>query len=291
MHEVRETRLPGVGTKFTMDTHRGESVCVVVHTDGMREVYHFEDQDDEPHRLALNDDEARQVGALLGGVIYRPQLVQDLEMALGDLVVEWIELPADSPLVGLTVMTCRIRRATGSTIVAILRDGGTVAMPHPDETLRAGDVLVVIGRPEAFPIVRRMVAEGPPADDQSVDEPPHRSAPPTLDNEAAVRQAMVEKRPVRAHYDGGLREFCPHAIGTKDGQTRVFAFQFAGYSRRGLPPGGGWRCFPIARLTELSVHDGPWHTGDGPGDPHICIDQIDFQVGGSTPPTASPGPI
>ena len=132
MREVRETRLPGVGTKFTMETHRGESVCVVVHTDGLRELYHFEDPDDEPYRIALNDDEARQVGALLGGVIYRPQLVQDLEMALGDLVVEWIELPPNSPLVGLTVMTCRIRRTTGSTIVAILRGGGSVAMPHPD---------------------------------------------------------------------------------------------------------------------------------------------------------------
>jgi TrkA domain protein len=162
MYEVRETRLPGVGTKFTMDTHRGESVCVVVHTDGLRELYHFEDPDEDPTRIALNDDEARQVGALLGGVIYRPQLVQDLELALGDLVVEWIELPAESPLVGLTVMTCRIRRTTGATIVAILRSGGAVAMPHPDEVLRAGDVLVVIGPPEVFPTIRRLVADGPP---------------------------------------------------------------------------------------------------------------------------------
>ena len=37
MNEIRETRLPGVGTKFTMDTRRGESVCAVVHTDGLRE--------------------------------------------------------------------------------------------------------------------------------------------------------------------------------------------------------------------------------------------------------------
>ncbi len=166
MREVRETRLPGVGTKFTMDTRRGEGVCVIVHTDGLRELYHFDERDDEePYRIALNDDEARQVGALLGGVIYRPQLVQDLELALGDLVVEWIELPSDSPLVGLTVMTCRIRRTTGSTIVAILRQGGAVAMPHPDEVLQADDVLVVIGTPDVFPIIRRLVAEGPSADD------------------------------------------------------------------------------------------------------------------------------
>ena len=33
--EVRETRLPGVGTKFTLRTHRGDKLSSVVHLDGM----------------------------------------------------------------------------------------------------------------------------------------------------------------------------------------------------------------------------------------------------------------
>ncbi len=93
MLEVRETRLPGVGTKFTLRTGRGEKVSSVVHLDGMREIYHYTDEDDEPHVLTLNDEEARQLGAIIGGVVYRPQLVEDLEVALKDLVMEWIELP------------------------------------------------------------------------------------------------------------------------------------------------------------------------------------------------------
>ena len=144
-----------------METRKGESVCAIVHMDGLREIYHFEDPDEDAHRIALDDDEARQLGAILGGVIYRPQLVQELELALKDLVIEWIELPAASPLVGLTVMTCRIRRTTGATIIAILRDSGAVAMPHPDEVLHAADVLVVIGRPDAFAQIKRIVADGP----------------------------------------------------------------------------------------------------------------------------------
>lgn len=163
MVEVRETRLPGVGTKFTMRLHTGEKVCTVVHVDGLREIYHFlNDDDEEPVVVTLNDEEARQLGAILGGVVYRPQLVKDLEVALKDLVMEWIELPADSPLIGLTVATCRIRSTTGATIVAILRDSGTLATPHPDETLRVGDTLVVIGRPGSFDDIRRLVADGPP---------------------------------------------------------------------------------------------------------------------------------
>ena len=163
MLEVRETRLPGVGTKFTMRTTRGDKVSSVVHLDGMREIYHYSDEDDEPHVITLNDEEARQLGAIIGGVVYRPQLVKDLELALEDLVMEWIELPTTSPLVGLTVATCRIRSTTGATIVAILRESGSLATPHPDEVLRADDTMVVIGRPESFDEIRRLVAEGPPA--------------------------------------------------------------------------------------------------------------------------------
>lgn len=164
MVEVRETRLPGVGTKFTMRTHAGEKVSTVVHVDGLREIYHYlGDNDEDPVVVRLNDDEARQLGAILGGVVYRPHLVQDLEVALKDLVMEWIELHDDSPLIGLTVATCRIRSTTGSTIVAIMRDSGSVAVPHPDEVLRGKDTLVVIGRPESFGDIRRLVAEGPAA--------------------------------------------------------------------------------------------------------------------------------
>jgi TrkA domain protein len=161
MLEVRETRLPGVGTKFTLRTHRSEKLSSVVHLDGMREIYHYTNAD-EPHVITLNDEEARQLAAILGGVVYRPQLVKDLEVALKDLVMEWIELPADSPLVGLTVATCRIRSTTGATIVAILRESGSLATPHPDEVLRADDTLVVIGRPESFDEINRLVREGPP---------------------------------------------------------------------------------------------------------------------------------
>jgi TrkA domain protein len=163
MVDVEETRLPGVGTKFTIQTARDEKICSVVHVDGLREIYAYDDEDEEPHVIVLNDEEARQLGAILGGVVYRPQLVEDLEVAIKDLVIEWIELPAKSPLVGLTVATCRIRSTTGATIVAILRDAGALAVPHPDEELRAGDVLVVIARPDTLPDIRKLIESGPPA--------------------------------------------------------------------------------------------------------------------------------
>ncbi|MDA3005641.1 MAG: hypothetical protein O3B97_03150, partial [Actinomycetota bacterium] len=149
MIEVRETRLPGVGKKFTMRTHLGEDVCAVVHIDGRRELYYRPDPDEDAQSvIVLSDDEAHELGSILGGVVYRPELLDKLEIALKDLAIDWIDIPAESPLVGLTVATCRIRTTTGGTIVAIIRKESSVAMPHPDEIIRAGDTLVVITTPE-----------------------------------------------------------------------------------------------------------------------------------------------
>ena len=165
MIEVRETRLPGVGKKFTMRTQRGEDVCAVVHIDGRRELYHRPDPDEDADAvIVLTDEEAHELGSILGGVVYRPELLDHLEVALSDLAIEWIDIPDDSPLVGLTVATCRIRTTTGGTIIAIIRPEGARAMPHPDEVIRAGDTLVVITTPETFAAIQRLVAEGPPTD-------------------------------------------------------------------------------------------------------------------------------
>lgn len=165
MIEVRETRLPGVGKKFSMRTQRGEDVCAVVHIDGRRELYHRPDPDEDADSvIVLTDEEAHELGSILGGVVYRRELLDKLEIALKDLAIDWIDIPAESPLVGLTVATCRIRTTTGGTIVAIIRKESSVAMPHPDEVIQAGDTLVVITTPETFEALQRLVAEGPPAD-------------------------------------------------------------------------------------------------------------------------------
>jgi TrkA domain protein len=163
--EVRETRLPGVGKKFTMRTHLGEDVCAVVHIDGRRELYHRPDPDEDSNAvIVLNDEEAHELGSILGGVVYQPELLDKLEIVLKDLAIDWIDIPETSPIVGLTVATCRIRTTTGGTIVAIIRPEGAIAMPHPDEVIRPRDTLVVITTPETFEALKRLVAEGPAPD-------------------------------------------------------------------------------------------------------------------------------
>ena len=74
-------------------------MAIILHNDGDREIYFFRHEDDEDPAavIRLDDDEARQLGAVLGGAYERPKIVEDLEMALGELLIEWVKVPDDSP--------------------------------------------------------------------------------------------------------------------------------------------------------------------------------------------------
>ena len=117
--ELRQTRLPGVGTKFTLTLDSGGRLAVILHNDGKREIYFFSRaHDDEPRAvIELDDDEARQVGAVLGGAYERPKIVEELEMALGELLIEWVPVPDNSPWIGKSLAESGFRARTGITVI------------------------------------------------------------------------------------------------------------------------------------------------------------------------------
>ena len=71
--DLQETRLPGIGVKYALPLDDGGRVTVILHNDGLREIYWFRRGDDDPRAvIRLDDDEARQLGAVLGGGHGRP---------------------------------------------------------------------------------------------------------------------------------------------------------------------------------------------------------------------------
>ena len=159
--ELRETRLPGIGTKYTIPLDDGGRVTVILHNDGLREIYWFKRGDDDPRAvIRLDDDEARQLGAVLGGAYERPKIVEDLEMALGDLLIEWIPVPDGSPVIGKTLAEVAFRQRTGITIIAILREPEPITGAQPHHTLEAGDTLVTVGKGGQYAAFRRMLQTG-----------------------------------------------------------------------------------------------------------------------------------
>ncbi len=136
--ELRETRLPGIGVKYGFRTSEGGRLAIVLHNDGVREIYFFRhDHDDEPSEvIRLDDDEARQLGAVIGGAYERPKIVEELELALGELTIEWVPVPDESPLTGQTLAECGFRAKTGITVIAILREPEPVAGAQPSDMSR-----------------------------------------------------------------------------------------------------------------------------------------------------------
>jgi K+:H+ antiporter subunit KhtT len=159
---VEETRLPGIGSKFTLRLDSGGRLAVILHNDGKRELYHFRHAgDEEPWSvITLDDDEARQLGAVVGGAYERPKIVEDLEMALGELQIEWIPVPDESPWIGRTLAECGFRAKTGITVIAILREPEPVTGAQPGDTIQRGDTLVTVGKAGQYPEFRRLLTSG-----------------------------------------------------------------------------------------------------------------------------------
>ncbi len=160
--DLQETRLPGIGVKYGFRTDQGGRLAVILHNDGMREIYFFRHaQDDEPRAvIRLDDDEARQLGAVIGGAYERPKIVEELEMALGELTIEWVPVPDDSPAIGKTLAECGFRARTGITIIAILREPESVSGAQPGDVVQQGDTLVTVGKLSQYAAFRRMLATG-----------------------------------------------------------------------------------------------------------------------------------
>ena len=158
--DVQETRLPGIGSKFALRLDAGGRLAIILHNDGKRELYYFRHAgDEEPQAvITLDDDEARQLGAVVGGAYERPKIVEDLEMALGELLIEWEPVPETSPWIGKTLAESGFRAKTGITVIAILREPEPVTGAQPDDVIQRGDTLVTVGKAGQYAAFRKLLA-------------------------------------------------------------------------------------------------------------------------------------
>jgi TrkA domain protein len=145
--QFKEVDLPGIGKKFSIITSGKEKVSVIIHLSGKREIYFFEKGDfDEPaYSFVLNEEEANQLGSVLMGTFFKPEAKEEKEMSLKNLIIEWISLEKDSPLINKSIKESEIRKKTGASVVAIIRGDLAITNPSPDEILREGDTIVLVG--------------------------------------------------------------------------------------------------------------------------------------------------
>ena len=155
---VKEGELPGIGKKYSIRTESGDTIVVVIHYTGKREIYYFEDDSEEPTAvIELTDEEARTLGTILVGALFQPTSDEEkIGFLMKHLAFEWVKVPEGSFLVGKTIKELEIRKKFGVIIVAVVREENVVVSPSPLFRIEAGDTLVVVGTLEN---VKRFVKE------------------------------------------------------------------------------------------------------------------------------------
>jgi voltage-gated potassium channel len=103
-------------------------------------------------------------GHRLAHLILKPTVVDFFETAMragaDQLNIEDVAVTPDSPAIGRTLDELNIRRVTGATVLAILREGNPIASPPGDLALAKGDQLLALGTREQLARLEALIAGG-----------------------------------------------------------------------------------------------------------------------------------
>ncbi|ACX63541.1 potassium/proton antiporter regulatory subunit, CPA2 family [Paenibacillus sp. cl141a] len=162
MSIIRESDLPGIGKKFLIQARSGDKLVVVIHDDGRRELYHFEDDDPEEtiSQITLEDDEARQIAGIIGGMTYKPKALETIEVTLEDLIIEWARIEPHYKCVGQSIAGLQVRQRTGANVLAIVNKKEQKINPGPDDILTAGSTLVLAGERKQIKQLKELLVNG-----------------------------------------------------------------------------------------------------------------------------------
>jgi len=146
MAEVRETELPGVGTRFDFTSSSGDPVSVLVHRSGRREilVYDRDDPDQCRTALRLSSEDTLTLVEVLGA----SRVITNLAAAqqeLAGLAIDWLTVAPSSQWANHTLEDAAIHTRTGVSIVAIIRGDQAIDAPGADTVLQPDDRVVAIG--------------------------------------------------------------------------------------------------------------------------------------------------
>ncbi len=158
MPQVHETKLPGVGVRHEFTTDEGRNMAVIVHHDGRREVlaYDADDPDTCTSLLTLSERDTQTMAEILG-VSHVTETVNEIRQEFEGFGIEWVQLDAQSGVVGGPIGDGAFRTQTGVSIVAVVRNAEPVPSPGADFVLAAGDVIVAIGAPQGLDEFRALL--------------------------------------------------------------------------------------------------------------------------------------
>lgn len=95
----------------------------------------------------FTDAVRREMYAPLYESNYSYRTVSQLQSACNLIDLNWVTITQDSPVIGRSIRELRIRKQTGVSVVAVLRDGSLLMNPDPDFEFQREDLVGVVSEP------------------------------------------------------------------------------------------------------------------------------------------------
>ncbi|MHC1600422.1 MAG: cation:proton antiporter regulatory subunit [Candidatus Methanospirareceae archaeon] len=156
---MRISELPDIGTKYEIESPKGDKVAVIFLTTGEIELYVLEAGAEQPSVTRLTSEEARRVGSVLTGALLTIEQ-EDVEVSfseISDLRIHIHICPVTKYVIGKSIEDLAIRKKTGVTVVAISRKGQSIISPPPETVFEEGDLIVAIGEREQIKACQRVI--------------------------------------------------------------------------------------------------------------------------------------
>jgi predicted nucleic acid-binding protein len=90
----------------------------------------------------------------------------------------------------------------------------------------------------------------------------------------ALRQALLERRPVHVSLDGKCQTVCPYILRHATGEERAFVLLLDASSRTKRPADAKWICLRLSKIEEVRFAHEPWIEQEYPGPVQRCVDQV-----------------
>ena len=144
---LRSINLPGIGTKYELETEKNDIIAVFFLKSGNIQMYTLQHGCQTPSVAELSPPEARRLGSILAGAIMEAdqESVEFAFSALSDLRITIHTYIVGKSVAGKTIEELQIRAKTGVTIIAVSRGDKNVVNPPADFIFQDGDTLVAIG--------------------------------------------------------------------------------------------------------------------------------------------------
>ncbi|WOF17358.1 potassium transporter TrkA [Methanoplanus sp. FWC-SCC4] len=143
--------MPGVGTKYEMDTESGDRIMMVYMEKGGGVQLYVESGDGiESASARLTPFESRRIGNVLTGAVLEAdeEEISVVFSALSDLSIKVHTYHLNERVDGKRLLDLQIRSKTGATVVAVSRRGESQVNPPADFVFLKGDSVLVIGESE-----------------------------------------------------------------------------------------------------------------------------------------------